>query len=166
MYVAVAFNGLTNDCLMYGRPYNLARGLAPLPSLLPSYGPSQRDCGGLRELLTPPGVQQCLAAPPLEVIGDSSRTRARVSPRLGLAPALLLGQVSPATLSTVCFVSASLAHLSPMGGPRLHVLPSPSAEEAPALLLGGPAASGSGLPGHASSAQARCPCHRGYQVEC
>ena len=119
MYIVVTFSCLTNDCLLCGQPCNLARGLAPLPPLPPSYGPSQSGCGGLRELLTPPGVQHCLAAPLLEVIGGSSRTRARVSPRLGLAPAVLLGQVSPVTLSTRSYVSVSSVNGPSVGGPLL-----------------------------------------------
>jgi hypothetical protein len=47
----------------------------------------------------PLGCSAGLAVPPFEVFGGSVSTRARVSPGLGLAPALLLGWALPLTLS-------------------------------------------------------------------
>ena len=89
------------------------------PYFPPPTGPHSVTVGGLGSRLLPPWVPQCLAAPPFEVIGDRVRTRARVSPRLGLAPAVLLGQVSPVTLSTRSYVSVSSVNGPSVGGPLL-----------------------------------------------
>jgi hypothetical protein len=76
----------------------------------PPEGVPQLDCGG------PLGVPLslwcavlALLHPPLDVVGDSAWTRARVSPGLGLAPALLLGLGLPFHTKSFGFYHCHLA---------------------------------------------------------
>jgi hypothetical protein len=73
-------------------------------------GAPQPDCGGPLGIPPSLGVQRWpCCAPPLDAVGDFVWTRARVSPGLGLAPALLLGLGLPFPLSLWLLPSSSLA---------------------------------------------------------
>jgi hypothetical protein len=56
-------------------------------------------------LLSPWGAVLALLRPPFEASGDFASARARVSPGLGLAPALLLGYEFPFALSACLYFS-------------------------------------------------------------
>ena len=123
-------------------------GLAPPPSLPLLQALAAHLWGAWGVAYSPPWVLQCLAAPPFEVIGDRVGTRARVSPRLGLAPALLLGQVFPATLSIRSYVSVSSVNCPSFGGPLLR---------RPPLHLGAGGARSSGATSVTSPPQGSAP---------
>jgi hypothetical protein len=80
------------------------------------------------------GCSAGLAVPPLEAFGGFISTRARVSPGLGLAPALLLGCALPLMLSSWLIRSVSLAYLPPLGGHHSAGLLPTCVWEAPACL--------------------------------
>jgi hypothetical protein len=80
--------------------------LSPPPCL---WGPHSLIAGVLWAFLPPLVCSAGLAVPPLDAVGDFVQTRARVSPGLGLAPALLLGLGLPFPLSLWLLPSSSLA---------------------------------------------------------
>jgi hypothetical protein len=75
---------------------------SPPLSLLP-WGPPACLRGPLGILPSPWGAVLALLCPPFEAFGDFADARARVSPGLRLAPALLLGLGSLYTLSPLTF---------------------------------------------------------------
>ena len=78
--------------------FDVATPLVPSP-FRPAWGPHSVTAGGLGSRLLPMGCRGAWQCPPFDAIGESFGTRARVSLRLGLAPALVLGQLSPDVLS-------------------------------------------------------------------
>jgi hypothetical protein len=110
--------------------------LCPRPLPFPClWGPHSLIAGALGHSPLPLGCSAGLAVPPFEVFGDFADARARVSPGLGLAPALLLGCVSPLALSIWSLYQPHLLTFSPLLEDLCSAGPLPTGVwEAPARL--------------------------------